>query len=143
MFYRVYEKLKFFSDTQVFNKLEKYTHRLKFFINKHSRILISVLIAFAISDLLLMGGYHFLIPKKELPPLNVRYSDKEEAFSADRYKIVWENNIFHTGPIPSELKTENKSAEPVLSSLPFTLKGTIIHANPGRSVASVKSRLAG
>ena len=139
MFNRSYRELKFLNIQLLFGKLEKYIHKLGFFINKNGKLLISLFIAFAISDLLLIGSYDFLIPEKELAPLNVKYPDRRDFFSSDHYKIVWENNIFHTGPIPSELKTDPKDTEPVLSSLPFTLKGTIIHANPSRSVATVKA----
>ena len=136
MFNRFYKNI----NTQtVFNKLEKHIHKLEFFINKNSKLLISLFIAFAISDLLLIKAYKFLIPEKELPPLNVKHLDERGVFSSDQYKVVWENNIFHTGPIPSELKTDQQTTEPVLSSLPFTLKGTIIHANPSRSVATVQA----
>ena len=38
-----------------------------------------------------------------------------------------------------QLKEEIVSLDPVLSSLPFQLKGTIIHANPNRSVATIKA----
>ena len=147
MLNRIYKKLELFINRQVvFNKLKKHIHSLSFFIkrnkkyvSKNSKLLFSLFIAFAISDLLLIKSYKFLIPEKELAPLSIRYSDQGDAFSSDEYKIVWENNIFHTGPIPSDLKMNTQPAEPVLSSLPFTLKGTIIHANPSRSVATVKA----
>ena len=133
---------KFYKNINIkpaFNKIEKSFQKLSFFIKKNGKLLIALFIAFAISDLLLIRSYHFLIPEKELPPLNLRYFDQRGDFSPEQYKIVWENNIFHTGPIPSELKMDQEPADPVLSSLPFSLKGTIIHANPSRSVATVKA----
>ena len=140
MFNPYYKALKFFTkQPAIFGKLEKYIHRMAFFVSKNSRLLISLFVAFAISDLLLIGSYNFLIPEKELAPLNIWNREKHTSYSSDRYKIVWENNIFHRGPIPSELKVDQKNIEPVLSSLPFTLKGTIIHANPSRSVATVQA----
>ena len=132
-----YKQLKFFIKA-LLSKLEKPIHRLGFFINKNSRLLISLFIAFAISDLLLIGSYNFLIPEKELAPLNIIRQDLRASYT-DRYKVIWENNIFHTGPIPSELKTDSKNLEPVPSSLPFTLKGTIVHADPSRSVATIQA----
>ena len=139
MLNRFSNRLNFFAKTQpLFNKLGKYTHRLRFFINKNNKLLISLFIAFAVSDLMLIKSYDFLIPEKELAPLSVRSQERSAQLSSDHYKMVWENNIFHTGPIPSELKTDDKNIEPVLSSLPFVLKGTIIHANPSRSVATIQ-----
>ena len=133
---------KFYKNINIkpaFNKIEKSFQKLGFFIKKNGKLLIALFIAFAISDLLLIRSYNFLIPEKELPPLNLRYFDQRGDFSPEQYKTVWEKNIFHTGPIPSELKMDQEPADPVLSSLPFTLKGTIIHANPSRSVATVKA----
>ena len=138
MLNRFYIGLKSFVNTlSVFNRLEKSVVKTSFFIKRNNKLLISLFIAFAISDLILVESYNFLIPKKELAPLIVKYGDKK--LPSDSYKIVWEKNIFHTGPIPSELKTDHKDIAPVLSSLPFTLKGTIIHAQPSRSVATVQA----
>ncbi|MCY4320927.1 MAG: hypothetical protein OXC37_00760 [Bdellovibrionaceae bacterium] len=137
-----YKDFKFFINRHtIINRLRQYSHKLSFFINKHGRLLLILLISFAISDLLLIGSYNFLIPEKELLPLSVAYQDKKSLYSPNTYKIVWENNIFHTGPIPIELKTDSKSVEPIESSLPFSLKGTIIHANPRRSVATIQAGL--
>ena len=137
-----YKDFKFFINRHtIINRLRQYSHKLSFFINKHGRLLLILLISFAISDLLLIGSYNFLIPEKELLPLSVAYQDKKALYSPNTYKIVWENNIFHTGPIPIELKTDSKSVEPIESSLPFSLKGTIIHANPRRSVATIQAGL--
>ena len=61
------------------------------------------------------------------------------SLSPESYKSIWENNIFHTGPIPLQLKEASVSSDPVKSSLPFKLRGTIIHANPRRSVATINS----
>ena len=140
MFSRFYRKPKIFiNELAGFNKLKKYIHRLGFFIKKNNKLLISLFIAFVISDLLLIESYNFLIPAKELSPLNLKPQDLSKGVSVESYKIVWENNIFHRGSIPAELKTAYKDKEPVLSSLPFTLKGTIIHANPRRSVATIQA----
>ena len=107
-------------------------------VKKHWKFIIALFAAFLISDLLLIKSYNLLLPDKELPPLGLLYRDSYENLSPDRYKSVWENNIFHTGPIPLQLKEQlSVGLEPVLSSLPFKLKGTIIHANPRRSVATI------
>lgn len=118
--------------------VRKVIDRFLFFIKKHGKLFFSLIIAFLISDLLLIRSYDFLIPDKELPPLKLSYGRTSQVRSLDLYKSLWEDNIFHTGPIPLKLKElEEIHIEPVLSSLPFKLKGTIIHANPLRSVASI------
>ena len=138
MFNRLYKNSKnFISLLVIFSRLDRSVKKISLFVKRNNRLLISLFIAFAISDLLLIESYNFLIPEKELAPLIVKHRDKKRPL--DSYKIVWENNIFHTGPIPSELKPNSKDAKPALSSLPFTLKGTIIHANPSRSVATVQA----
>ena len=122
------------------NLIQKNLNKFLPFIQRHWKLFFSFLIAFLISDLLLIKSYVFLTPDKELPPLKSSLSRADQSPSLDLYKSLWENNIFHTGPIPLKLKeTEETNMEPVLSSLPFQLKGTIIHINPVRSVASITS----
>lgn len=107
-------------------------------LKKYRLFFVSFLVAFLISDLLLIKAYHFLIPDKNLPPLSSVSYLEDKAFSGN-YQELWKTNIFHTGPIPSQLKTKTVELDPVLSSLPFNLKGTIIHANPKRSVATIQA----
>ena len=83
-----------------------------------------------------------MLPEKELAVLNLAYQDSYKDLSPELYKNIWDNNIFHTGPIPLQLKEETPiSFDPVLSALPFKLKGTIIHVNPIRSVATITAGL--
>ena len=108
-------------------------------VKKHRTILICLVSAFLISDILLIIGQRFLLIKSKgtdlrtpapLPP--------SSRFSAKKYDEIWKNNIFHTGAIPSQTKEqEPENQAPVPSELPFKLKGTIVHANPKRSVATI------
>lgn len=137
---------KILNKTQIVFKLfapflsffQKYAHRFVFFIKKNKKILLCLLAAFLISDLLLIRSYHFLLADKDLSPLRPPRSSYQ-SLSSESYKSIWENNIFHTGPIPIQLEETPVLSDPVLSSLPFKLKGTIIHANPRRSVATISS----
>ena len=120
------------------NFIQKGIDRILPFMKRYWKFFLSVLIAVLISDLLLIKSYVFLTPDQELPPLKLSLKGTSHIRSLDLYKSLWEDNIFHTGPIPLKLKeSEEKNMEPVLSSLPFKLKGTIIHVNPLRSVASI------
>ena len=112
---------------------------LSFLFKKYKVFFLVFLIAFFISDLLLIKSYNLVIPDKELPPLKLSYQSNNLNDFRDSYKVIWDNNIFHTGSIPLTLKTEGVNLAPVLSSLSFTLKGTIIHSNPKRSIATIKS----
>ena len=113
--------------------------KFSFFFKKNKVFLMSCLLAFFISDLFLIRSYSLVIPDKELAPLRINYQANNLVENQDRYKLLWKNNIFHTGPIPLTLKAKTQNLDPVLSSLSFTLKGTIIHSNPKRSVATIQS----
>ena len=111
------------------------------FVKKYKKTLICFFIGFVLSDLLIIRSYEFLLPPSDLPPLRLAVVTKP--VSLESYKRLWDKNIFHEGAIPEEMETQEKiSLDPVLSSLPLELKGTIIHANPKKSVATIKS-LAG
>ena len=116
-----------------------YFKKIFAFVKKYKTFLFIFGLAFLLSDLLLIKSYNWLLPEKKLPALSLAHSKRPEKKSLDFYKNIWENNIFHTGPIPSQLKEEVISKDPVLSSLPFKLRGTIVHANPSRSVATIRS----
>ena len=117
---------------------QKNTAPLLNLVKNNTKFLLSLLVAFLIADLLLIKSYNFLLPDKELSPLSLAYPGSYFNLSSSLYKTIWENNIFHTGPLPLQLEGSSISSDPVLSSLPFILKGTIIHANPRRSVATIK-----
>ena len=108
------------------------------FLKRYWKFFVTFFLAILISDLLLIKSYVFLIPDQELRPVPLIAKNTSQNQSLDLYKNLWENNIFHTGPIPLKLKeSEEINMEPVISSLPFKLKGTIVHLNSIRSVASI------
>ncbi|MCY4513238.1 MAG: hypothetical protein OXB86_06085, partial [Bdellovibrionales bacterium] len=103
-------------------------------------LLITLILAFLISDILLLESHKLIVPEKALPPLKL--SPVSRLSPSQNYEVIWKENIFHTGPIPTSLMAEEESSVmvPVKTSLPLTLKGTIVHANPHRSVATVKDQ---
>lgn len=108
------------------------------FVYKKQALLGLLLLAFIISDLLLIKSYNILLPKKTLDSLRLKPKLASQTHVANFYKNIWENNPFHQEAIPLKLaKDMELQLEPSLSSLPFELVGTIIHANPLRSVASI------
>ena len=134
------DKIRVVLEKLVFsNSWTRYFKKLSFFFKKYKTLLVSFIIALFISDLLLIKSYSLVIPDKELAPLKLAYQNNSLGKSRDSYKMLWENNIFHTGPIPLTLKAKVENLEPVLSALSFTLKGTIIHSNSKRSVATIQS----
>ncbi len=115
--------------------------KLLFLTQKHGQIILIVGIAFLISDLLVIKSHNFLLADNNLPPIRLSRQSSVSGSSVSDYNNLWENNIFHTGPIPQQLEEPPSNAEPEKSSLPFKLKGTIIHANPNRSVATIDGGL--
>lgn len=122
----------------VFSKINYGFQGIKPWLKKKKPLLITLILAFFISDLLLLESHKLIIPGKTLPPLKL--SPVSRLSSSQNYEMIWKKNIFHTGPIPTSLTTEEEPSMmvPVKTSLPFALKGTIVHANPHRSVATVK-----
>ncbi len=130
--------LEAFFSHSLWIKAKKYTEKPAFIVKKNWKFLVIFLVALLISDLLLIKSHNFLLPDKALPPLALLNRTSRENLSSELYKNIWENNIFHTGPIPMHLQEDAPvSLEPVRSSLPFKLKGAIVHANPSRSVAVI------
>lgn len=77
-------------------------------------------------------------PTKLAPPRPMAFTDRST------YNIITSQNIFHadqTDPDPFGIKgggPKAPDAEPVPSSLPIQLVGTIVHVNPKRSVATIQ-----
>ena len=110
---------------------------------KKKPLFIALILAFLISDLLIMESHKLIVPEKTLPPLKLSpLFPNRSRLLLKTMRLIWKGNIFHTGPIPTSLVTADEAPAhemvPVKTSLPFALKGTIVHANPHRSVATVK-----
>ena len=142
---RIFKKNVFSSlDLSPLSSFSRFTQakakRLLTFAGKHKVFLFCLFLSLMISDLFLIKTSRFLLPEKvSAPPTrpasSMFFPDK---LSLNHYKAIWENNIFHLGPIPDRLKEEPpESFDPVPTSLPFKLRGTIVHADPKKSVATI------
>ena len=110
-------------------------------------LFIYVLIAFvgfAIADLTILSVRDEFIPRSPPPP---KQASPKLSRTSDRgaYGAVTSRNIFNSdGKIPDPLGGAGSGHEqdgpPIAGTLGFTLVGTIVHANPKKSVASVSLR---
>ncbi len=100
--------------------------------------------AFTVADLaIIYYRDHFLpdqAPPKKEPKAPVSYR-----VDRGQYSPIISRNIFNSsGIIPDPLRPKEEDAAtqkndvPVLSSLPITLIGTLVHSNPDKSVAAVE-----
>ena len=108
------------------------------FLKKKKSFFFKLVLAFFISDLFILEFHRLLIPKKSLPPLKVASLSKN--LSTKNYNKIWQDNVFHVGEIPTKKLSDMTNKDPIKTSLPFSLQGTIVHANPIRSVATVKNK---
>jgi general secretion pathway protein C len=99
---------------------------------------------FIVADLSILSMREKWFPSQPPPP---KLGGPRPMSFNDRsaYNIITSQNIFHadqTDPDPFGVKSDGgpkaPDAEPVLSSLPIQLVGTIVHVNPHRSVATIQ-----
>ncbi len=105
--------------------------------------LLCLLLAYAIADITILNFRDYFLPKgapPSRPPPRIGF----EMTSRGSYNSVISRNIFNSaGIIPDPLmseETKNKSekeADPVPSTLPLALVGTMVHSNPDKSIASI------
>lgn len=103
-----------------------------------------VFIGFCIADLGILAF------RDKMLPANAPASQPKSNFAApsvgrSSYFSVTSRNIFSaTGEIPDALRDESlppesaSEADPVLSQLPLTLIGTLVHSNPDKSIATIE-----
>lgn len=113
--------------------------------------LLMLLLGYAIADSVILYQRPMLLPKSALPARPPK--EKRHQFaSMDEYGVIRERNMFNAdGVIPPALTSQGKDGEgpgtidapPVASELPLELEGTIVHANPKRSVASIHLKAKG
>ena len=124
------------------SRSQPYFKKASTLIYKKRTFLILFFIAFLLADLVLLQINKILLPNGNLPPSLGTLSKRNLIKSTrDNYQVIWRKNLFHEGPLP-DVRVATYSLyqqEPTQSSLPFQLTGTIVHVNPKRSVATVKS----
>ncbi len=80
----------------------------------------------------------------EPPPAMSRSGTQENLQNRGTYQVITTRNIFASdGIIPDAMKGVGEQpispdADPVPSNLPLTLKGTIVHTNPAKSIATIE-----
>lgn len=100
-------------------------------------------IAFAVADLTIIYYRDHFLPDQAPPKKEAKI---QASYRIDRgqYSPIISRNIFNSkGEIPDPLRPKEedkiqKSDAPVLSGLPITLLGTLVHSNPNKSVAAVE-----
>ena len=101
-------------------------------------------LAYMIADLAVIKVRPEMLPKKS-PSTRPIKNDFVESKNFSQYTTIARRNVFDKdGKIPPALANEGKSDEgsldgpAVASNLPLSLKGTIVHFNPKKSVASIE-----
>lgn len=105
------------------------------------------LVGYLLADLAILSYRDQLIPRKAPAP---RLAQQSQATVSprDSYNSITSKNMFNLdGKIPPALNADGKGNEPVTDDAPpvltsiggLNLIGTLVHSNPERSVASVKT----
>lgn len=105
-----------------------------------------VFMGYALADLIILNYRDLMLPTQP-PPARPARMDSIEITPRGAYNSIIARNIFSSdGLIPDPLVGVNQSgkpledADPVPSSLPLALKGTIVHSNPEKSIANIEVR---
>lgn len=114
------------------------------FFEKFLPYLLFIFIGYCIADIAILNYRDLMLPTQP-PPARPKKSMADNLNSRDAYSSVISRNIFSSdGIIPDQLiaigqkkSAEGEEAAPVLSSLPITLVGTIVHSNPTKSIANI------
>ena len=114
-------------------------------IQKISTYSFVAFLAYITTDLSLVAFRDLLHPPTPMPPRPTPAST-EKVLDPDFERLLSQKNIFNSdGKIPDAIGSTpadqiNVDPEPVLSSLPLALVGTIVHANPNKSVGTINSK---
>ena len=108
--------------------------------------LLAALIGYMGASLVVVNLRPQMLPQ-EAPPTRPKPPKRKKQISLANYKVITKRNIFNEdGVIPEALTNqeqgksetvENVGGAATLTSLPLELKGTIVHRNPKRSVATI------
>lgn len=103
---------------------------------------LALLVGYWISDLTIVSLRPSMLPTKAPPALPSR-GQQQRIAARNEYSAVTDRNIFSAdGIIPPPLSAgdsggQSEDMAPVPSQLPLTLAGTIVHADPRKSIATV------
>ena len=108
--------------------------------------ILALLCGFLLADLGVLWVRPKMLPT-QAPPVRPPKMAQSTFVSEDRYASIASRNIFNAdGKIPAAMTAEGGGGEgavdlpPVASQLPLKLEGTMVHANPKKSVASIASK---
>jgi len=129
---------------QPFKGLKKSSELPRLLVERWYGLLLVMLIGFVIADLLILAYRDLMLPS-QTPVTRVRPPPPSPVLGREAFQSIVNRNPFSsTGQIPPELvgkgeeaKPQNESA-PVLSTLPLTLIGTLVHSNPQKSIAAIE-----
>ena len=99
-------------------------------------------LAFATADVLILAFRDRMLPT-QVPPPHPAPPAITTGLDIAAFNTLISRNIFSSdGIIPPPLQGEHgggqKDAPPILSQLPLTLVGTLVHSNPERSIAAIE-----
>lgn len=101
------------------------------------------LISLSIADLAILKVRSFFLPERTQKN-SARITPPNPIKGRDFFQPIVSRNLFSSkGEIPPELLPKGvdakpKDNEPILSGLPLTLIGTLVHSNPEKSIAAIE-----
>lgn len=102
---------------------------------------LTLLIGYAVADLGIIYFRPSMLPREAPPARPLRMDSRQYLTRNDLNSIITRNIFSNDGKIPPPLsageKEETNDGPAVLSRLPIKLTGTIVHANPQKSVATI------
>lgn len=108
--------------------------------------LLFIFMGYCLADLLILNYRDLMLPTQP-PPARPPKTNFDNSVSRGAYNTIISRNIFSSdGVIPDALTPvgqdgkPQQDADPVPSSLPLALKGTIVHSNPEKSIANIEVR---
>lgn len=113
------------------------------FVNRTLFFSLIFIIAFALADLAILHVRVYFLPKPTANQIR-RPVPTNPIKSKDFFKPIVDRNLFSSkNEIPPEIvpkgaAPKNKDNEPILSGLPLSLVGTLVHTNAEKSIAAVE-----
>jgi len=124
----------------------KKTAAQKPFFEKYLPYILFIFIGYCIADVTILNYRDLMLPTQP-PPARPPKSLQDAMVSRGAYSTVISRNIFSAdGLIPDPLAAAGDAGRtsedqaPVPSSLPLSLKGTIVHSDPKKSIANIEVR---
>lgn len=115
----------------------------KKWVNRFLIYFLITLISLSIADLAILKVRFFFLPERTQKN-SVRSVPPNPTKSRDFFQPIITRNLFSSkGEIPPELLPKGEVAkpkdnEPILSTLPLSLIGTLVHSNPEKSIAAIE-----